>query len=487
MDEAKPRILLVTSNGAGMGHLSRQLAVGLGLGEQAEYSIFSLSVGAPVVADHGIPIEYCPSYEREWMPRRSWNNYLSDRLVAISKELDIDVLLFDGVAPYPGIAFARALLPEVAFVWSRRGMWRPDTNPSQLRRASIFDLIIEPGDLASNADRGPTATRDDAVKVPPVSMLEVIERMERRAAAEALGLDPDRQTVLLTLGSGRLGDVRGPGAVVLESLLEDPEWQIGITKAAIALAGVDTGTSKRVVEIRGVYPLVRYLAAFDAVVSAAGYNAVHEFLSAGLPTLLVPNASTRTDDQVARAEEVAERGLALMAEETDVGGLADQVRLLSDPGLRARLSSACLALPPAERSGGAIATGHQLLRLVGEFSPSWRLRLGRSWRIFDERWRRKAKDVLGPGLTDSVRRALGRPSYDGPARQLSVRVVDRPAEFMRLAGTSVLPLLVTDRLDRNTVGAGPPVEHLIHPAGDDYRVSRRAIIERYYEVESAGG
>ena len=487
MDETRPRILLVTSNGAGMGHLSRQLAVGLGLGEQAECSIFSLSVGAPVVADHGIPIEYCPSYERGWMPRRSWNNYLSDRLVAISKELDIDVLLFDGVAPYPGIAFARALLPEVAFVWSRRGMWRPDTNPSQLRRASIFDLIIEPGDLASNADRGPTATRDDAVKVPPVSMLEVIERMERRAAAAALGLDPDRRTVLLTLGSGRLGNVKGPGAVVLESLLEDPEWQIGVTKAAIALDAVDTGTSERVVEIRGVYPLVRYLAAFDAVVSAAGYNAVHEFLSAGLPTLLVPNTSTRTDDQVARAEEVAERGLALTAEEADISGLADQVRLLSDPGVRAQLSSACLGLPPNTRSGGAVATGHQLLRLAGDFSPSWRLRLGRRWRIFDERWRRKTKDVLGPGLTDSLRRALGRPSYDGPARQLSVRVVDREEEFLALAGTDVRPLLLTDRLERSTVGAGPPIEHMIHPATADYEAARRAIVERYYEVIPPGG
>ena len=53
-----------------------------------------------------------------------------------------------------------------------------------------------------------------------------------------------------------------------------------------------------------VYPLVRYLRAFDVIASAAGYNAGLEIIQAGLPSLLVPNTMV-ADDQARRAELVS--------------------------------------------------------------------------------------------------------------------------------------------------------------------------------------
>jgi hypothetical protein len=474
-------VLLATSNGAGMGHLSRLLSVGLGLGERAECTFFSLSLGLPTVLPLGLPGEYCPSYDRGWMPERSWNSYLRDRIVALAVELDIDVFLFDGVSPYPGIVNSRPLLPEVAFVWVRRGMWQPGTGAKQLARSMAFDLIVEPGDLAQSADRGPTSTREDAVKVPPISMVEVIDRLPRETAAVELGLDPGRPTVLVTLGSGRLGNVRGPGAIVLESLLEDARWQVAVTRAAIALDGIPLGDSDRVVEMRGVYPLVRYLGAFDAVVSSAGYNAVHEFLPVGLPTLLVPNAATRTDDQIARARFLSERGMALYAAEDDDAALVAGAKALSDAEVCARLSEACRS---GAGVGGASATGSVVVDLAARFVPSRRMRLARSLHLFDAAWREWLKRRLGPRVTDRVRRMLGRPPMSGIAADMVVSPTDDPAAFT--SGASPTPLLVTPAVTNDIIRLGPPVEHVLEGTSEAYRAARMSIIDRYYDVVHDG-
>ncbi|MDH5295372.1 MAG: hypothetical protein OEW91_17005, partial [Acidimicrobiia bacterium] len=462
-----------TSNGAGMGHLTRQLAVGLAMPDGVEASILTMSVGAATAAGRGIAIEYCPSYERGWMPRRSWNTYLRDRIVALVDELGADVVAFDGVAPYPGIAFARAARPKVGFVWLRRGMWRPDASAEQLRRSSVFDLIIEPGDLAQDADRGITAARTDAVRVPPISMVDVIGRLPRGEAAVALGLDPDRPTLLLTLGSGRLGDVQGPADVVLDAISASG-WQVAVTRAAIATKDIVHDDS--VVPVRGVYPLVRYVSAFDAVVSAAGYNAVHEFLPAGIPTLLVPNGATRTDDQVGRARYLASRGLALVAPEDDREVLAEQARLLLEEEKRAQLEATTASVS----TGGAAATGELLAELAQTFGPSLRRVVASRIRVLDEQWRAWAKRALGPENTGRLQRALGRPVYDGPDTTLTVDVVRSEREFLDRSGNQVL-LMATDP-GTTAIQAGGPVEGVLAGTSPEYLAARTRIVETYYNV-----
>jgi predicted glycosyltransferase len=78
-----------------------------------------------------------------------------------------------------------------------------------------------------------------------------------------------------------------------------------------------------------VYPLARYLHAFDAFVGAAGYNTCCELVQAGVPALLVPNAQL-ADDQVRRAHMVAIAMPAVVSAcETDDEREAAVGRLLS--------------------------------------------------------------------------------------------------------------------------------------------------------------
>jgi predicted glycosyltransferase len=50
-----------------------------------------------------------------------------------------------------------------------------------------------------------------------------------------------------------------------------------------------------------IYPLVRYMRAFDVFAGAAGYNTCCEIIQSGVPSLLVPNTMV-ADDQTRRAE-----------------------------------------------------------------------------------------------------------------------------------------------------------------------------------------
>ncbi|MBA0123925.1 hypothetical protein H0B56_00020 [Haloechinothrix sp. YIM 98757] len=473
------RVVLATSNGTGMGHLTRQLCVALAMRTESAPVFFSLSAAAGVLGRYDFRGEYCPSRERGWMPEVRWHDYLADRLRAFVAETGASAVVFDGVVPYLGLLRARLDLPDVAFVWMRRGFWRQGVRTAPLRSAALFDRVLEPGDIASAGDTGPTATAGDAVRLPPVSLLEHVDPVPREEAARRLGVDPERPTALVTLAGGVINDVVAPGSAAVRAVLEDPEWQVVVTRSALSGEGLALGDSSRCVELSGVYPLAKYLGAVDVAVSAAGYNSVHELLYAGVPTLLVPNRSARTDDQAARARWLAGAGMALHAEEGDLDGVRAQVRRLRDGTVRADLAAACAGL--GRPGGGAAAAGHldELLGgepIGGHANPRSR---AREWEV---RARTAAMRGLGPRGTALARTVLRRGPGSGPARPMPVRLVEQSDVDPDRAGGMPPPLVLSDRLDGELLRAGDPVEHMISGASAGYRDERVRIARRYYEV-----
>ncbi|MGB7449424.1 MAG: hypothetical protein WA892_09885 [Ornithinimicrobium sp.] len=382
-------VIFMTSNGVGMGHLSRQLTVALSGSSSTDSVIFSLSGALPRImrasesgelpeaSGRRLRYEYCPSRESRWIPSRGWKRvvresyrsyrwhpYLRDRLVALAVETQACAVVFDGVVPYEGLLQARALLPELAFVWMRRGMWRPDALTHRLAAAEDFDLVVQPGDFAAAADRGPLAERTDARSIPPVSLVDVLAPSTREGSRAALGLPRDRPVLLLAPGSGALGSVEETAARIHRVIAAQREgWVIAVTRQSIVQHDIG-GASDSVVVLDDVYPLARHLAAFDAAVSAAGYNAVHELLGRAVPTLLVPSLSHITDDQSARADGVVARGAALRADGDD---LEAAVTRLLDEGVQAELRGGCATL---EEPCGGIAASRLVKQQLGSARPS---------------------------------------------------------------------------------------------------------------------
>ena len=341
--------MYVSSNGAGMGHLTRLMAMARRRSPGVRPYVVSMSRAVPVVADEGLDYEYIPSRDDLGIGARRWRLIFTERFAEVLLRERPDVVVFDGVYPYEGLLASRTVLPDVRLVWSRRAMWRPGLGHRQLASSAAFDLVIEPGELAHELDVGATAGRSDALRVGPVTLLDDSDLVPRAAAAAALGVDPDRPTALVTLGVGAINDVESDLGRVVQALTSVPGLQVVVTRPAIAAsdAGLPQG-------VRGVsiYPISRYLRAVDLAVAAAGYNSFHELVGHGVPTAFVANTATGMDDQGARAWWAAQAGVGIDLPALDTAGVQRVVDELGDPQRRADMAA---NLARVRRPNGAAA------------------------------------------------------------------------------------------------------------------------------------
>lgn len=336
------RVLFMSSNGVGMGHLTRLLAMARRLPPTMDRIFLTMSRAARHVQDFGFPVEYLPFHGYLGCDIRLWNHHLRQDLTERFAFYRPDVVVFDGNVPYDGLINAMASTPATPLVWSRRSMWTEGAGRDHIWRERFADAVIEPAEIAGDLDRGLTTDyRGKTRKVDPVLLLDRQELLTREQARSELGLAQKRPTCLVQLGAGNNFDTARLRGAVLDSLLQRPDLQIVWLDWAIAENEIELPSSIRRIK---TYPLARYLNAFDVAVSAAGYNAYHELLSHGLPTLFVPNEHPMMDDQLARAYHAELHGLGLMLRRRDCYRVEETVGRLLDPEEQIAIRNRCAKL-----------------------------------------------------------------------------------------------------------------------------------------------
>jgi hypothetical protein len=348
---AERRVLFVSSNGVGLGHLTRQLAIARRLPPSVSAVFATMSQGFAVAEQSGFPVEYIPFVTQSGFDLAQWDVWLAEQLCQIVDFHDIAGLVFDGVMPFGGLIEALRRRRNLSATWVRRPMWRRERKEHHLPAQRFFNLIIEPGEIAASHDQG--ATRDYrgvVMPVPPVRLLDEEELYDRTTAAERLDLDPDRPAVLIQLGAGANHDIVSLIDMIVTTLKAHPEVQPVIAEWRISALPLELWPDVR--RLR-TFPLARYFSAFDFTISATGYNSFHEIVAHGLPAIFLANPNQVMDDQVQRAAFAEEHGAAIVLPQNDAPSLQMAIETLLQERARWFLSANCRRL--AQANGAAMA------------------------------------------------------------------------------------------------------------------------------------
>lgn len=350
------RVLFVTSNGSGMGHLTRLLGIARAVRQDMEIIFVSLSQATPIVARYGFPFVYIASATESGLKPSQWNVYARRRFSEEISALQPDGIVFDGTWIYSGLAQAvgAAGLP---LIWSRRGMWKEEVSDRSIVNAAGVAGIIEPGEVAAEFDRGATTRFDDAHRTPPITIINRHELLGREAARAELGLNEGEKAALVTLGAGKLGAIDETVSHFVAAF-EDlaPDWRLFLTSNPIA-GGVKAFASA---ESISRYPIAELAAAFEVTVSACGYNSYHEWMMAGVPSIWVP-VVTQTDDQEGRARYADQAGLGVSVCDPRPTTIRAAVTRIVDNAEREKMRTAMRA---AFFDNGADEAGHQIRKLL---------------------------------------------------------------------------------------------------------------------------
>ena len=167
--------------------------------------------------------------------------------------------------------------------------------------------------------------------------------------------------MLVQLGQG--AEVADATARCLETLTGRPGVQVAAVSSAIA---DPHDLPEGVVAVRAAYPISRYFAAFDGAVAAPGYNAFHELVLFGVPSVFVP-IERETDDQAARARHAERIGVGLAATGPADPRLELLVGALLEDERRGAMRERLVRLRPPNGAGDA---ARWLEDLLGDPEPS---------------------------------------------------------------------------------------------------------------------
>ena len=281
-----------------MGHMSTCLAYANRLRDRARPVFFSLASAMEMIHDMGYEGDYLVS--RFWSRASAWDwdRQLALRLGILFERVQPKVVVFDGTWPYRGLLHAIRAYGDTKSVWSDLAMYKTGWREVPVRRDN-FDLSIRLGELGSRFRINNESDPVRSVTIPPFTLLREKEILTRAEARRQLGLERDDRYALFSLGPGNLKDVSSIARGLIEKV-RARGYTVVWARAPISISDIPLPDGVLPVS---VYPLVRYLRAFDINVSAAGYNTCCEVLQTGIPTLFVPNTLV-ADDQARRAEIV---------------------------------------------------------------------------------------------------------------------------------------------------------------------------------------
>jgi UDP:flavonoid glycosyltransferase YjiC (YdhE family) len=217
--------------------------------------------------------------------------------------------------------------------------------------------------------------RKDEFSMPIPSHLKVVfadaimirgrnEALDRAEARRRLGFPPDAFVVYVGFGGGGNSNYQQLRDWVLAETARYPDWLFAVARPPL-FRGPPPDVGSNLVEF-SYFPLAECWNAFDAAISALGFNTTAELLHHGVPSLFV-ELIMPDDDQGGRAGRIekAGAGIAMRPFETEklVAGLA----ALANPKRRKAMAAAARKLVPVN---GAVVAAEAVVDWVRTHRPA---------------------------------------------------------------------------------------------------------------------
>ena len=333
-------ILFISDDSPYLEHLPRQLAIARHLPTPLTPYFLSMAKDTSLVEHLGYPFEYLlphtsKTYRAVFDDAEAWNLSLARHLRELVYFLDAKAVIFDGVFPFAGLVDLCVEYPSLPCVWIRRGLWQAGAEEDGLMRSGLFDLVIEPDDLAKSFDQGPTKKHNQRV----LPTAPIVFGQRRRADRARVELDVQREQPAVFLRPTISTD-QHTGETMRVLLRELADGGCRFWTTSVVPSGNTPSWPVETVRLDSLSAR-RNFGAFDLVISGADYQSVHENAVAGIPSVFLPDQSKPTDDQVTRAATAARDGWAIALTRGDVYGARDAARRMLDPEERQMMSRLC--------------------------------------------------------------------------------------------------------------------------------------------------
>jgi predicted glycosyltransferase len=347
------RAMFFANDGLGAGHLARTLAILRALRRKVKNMEALLATtseaDALLAAERVAAVRWpTPRTARESGWSDAARRGLAGRVVRAAIEGARPDLLVTDTFPSGPHGELCGLLREIP----RRALVRRSVRAERAAEPTLSDglseyqLAIVPDDPVEHR---PERLPMPAVRVPPITLFEAHEALDREAARARLGLPREGRLVLVCSGGGGDADAGAQAEQLAAAIARLPGGAEPVL-AVGPLARIRPASGIRQVAETPLQPL---LAAFDGAVAPAGYNFSHELAKAGVPTALF--AMPRPfDDQAGRAARFQAAGIALA------------LSALDDAALASALGWMERAPRPSVPAGGAERAAEALIDLVAK-------------------------------------------------------------------------------------------------------------------------
>jgi len=326
-------ILCVVPNGVGLGHITRMIAISKAIQDEIDARIvfWSFSRAAEILIAAGYEVFLRQNVMHLAAHPPDWRLWETKEFASVIRKLEPSVVCYDGGTFDMFIidALRSVGCGRCGVAWIRRGMLHQEADAQMLEAEQYCDVVVEPGDLAVEMDMGPTRMRkaqkrgfSERIVAPPVTLKPYLSSYSRSVARRKLGLGFGRCCLV------SLGGAFGNWDILRQEIIDQAaEQRVKLIWAQSPLAG-SSKDDLAGATIRRFYPLSRYMAAFDGMISAAGYNSYHELiLGYDGPVLFTPTNNVRLDDQSARASYAGQQGWAWVVH---ADAIEDQAHVIAE-------------------------------------------------------------------------------------------------------------------------------------------------------------